>query len=120
MTHPSNMIPSHKSIVRFILVAVFVSLFVLCLGDIMSMVEFGIFHLPDTDLPPYPKPTILQQVDDTILFIAMLPSSACGFICAKLGIIMPKSLAVFLLITPGLFWASVFELVFRVWKRRVA
>jgi hypothetical protein len=106
--------------VRFVLVAIFASLFLLFLSCAMVCLEFGVFELPDTDLPPYPTPTVLQRVDDAILFIGILPLSILGIVCNKFDINPPNAFWCVMLITPGLFWASVIELFIRVWRRRVA
>jgi|SRR5665213_3002867 len=111
------MIPNRNTILRFMLVAVSASVFIFCLAAFMAFLEFG---LPDTDLPPYPAPTTLQRVDDAIGFIATLPSSAIGLYCTKCDIKLPVDVRYLLLVAPGLFWASVFEMLYRTCKRYVA
>jgi hypothetical protein len=102
--------------VRFFFVAIFVYL----LGFAIIFLEYGVFEFPDTDLPPYPAPTALQVVCDTLLSIVGLPIAAFGFLCDKLGVEPRGVFCYLLLLTPGLFWAFIVEFLIRARRRYVA
>ena len=90
------------------------------MGFTIALLEIAVFRFPDLDLTPFPAPTVLQRVCGAILFIVTLPLPILGFICNKLDIQLPESLLYALLITPGLFWATVINLLSRARRRRAA
>ena len=77
------------------------------------------FNFGDSDLPPYkPDPPFERVCNDAYAFVA-LPLPIVAFICARFGMVDPPEIILYpLLITPGLFWASMVELLFMA-KRRL-
>jgi hypothetical protein len=99
----------HKRIVRFVVVAVFVTIVVCFVFPMFeAMLNFG-----DSDLPPYQPDTPFEKICNGAWLIAALPVFAFGSILHTFGMDPnpPQVVLAFVFITPGLFWASLLEIL---------
>jgi hypothetical protein len=111
-------IKSHPRITRFILVSVGITF----VGFLLfTFLAFGVFNFGDSDLPTYHPDTTFEKIFDGIWGIILLPLIILGFVYGKFGANLnpPGIIVCFFLFTPGLFWATVVELLFKLKKRRI-
>jgi hypothetical protein len=98
-----------KRIVRFIVIAVCVTI-ALCLTPLFD----AMFNFGDSDLPPYQPDPPFEWVCHTLEQVLAMPLPIVGFIFNKAGIDAPEEIVGFLIIMPGLFWAFIVDFLLKL------
>lgn len=117
----SNALPTvvlrHKRTVRFLCVVFLVESLVFF---VFPFLMFCVWNFGDNDLPPFKPDTTFEQICDVTWITAALPLSVTILVCDKVKFDLPDNVAVItlLVVSPGIFWALIVELLLILKKRR--